>query len=225
VQIEPLLKDTMGNADLVGKSDISIAVVARGNNTNSFKQTLSGQAELKVVNGIIRGVDIPRALEQVEIMIESKRFGKVDTKGNTPFNSLTATLPINAGVVSNEDLILSAPGFKVRGRGVLARLVDMTWKYDLKVEVDERSVAKNDKTYNIGDYSIPVICRGKIAGENCKADKMNLAGAAIKKILLDKLIPRNDPSTETGTATTNATDTNVDPGKELLDKALKSIFK
>lgn len=225
VQIEPLLKDVMGKADLVGKSDISIAVVARGKNTNSFKQTLSGQAELKVVNGIVRGVDVPKALEQVEIMLESKRFGKVNTEGDTPFNSLTATLPINAGVVTNEDLILSAPGFKVRGSGVLARLVDMTWHYDLKIGVDERSVAKNDKTYNIGDYTIPVICRGKIAGENCQADKMNLAGAAIQKILLDKLIPSNDPSTETGTATTNATDPNVDPGKELLDKALKSIFK
>ena len=225
VQIEPLLKDAMGNADLVGKSDISIAVVARGNNTNSFKQTLSGQAELKVVNGIVRGVDVPKALEQVEIMIESKRFGKVNTEGDTPFDSLTATLPINAGVVTNEDLILSAPGFKVRGSGILARLVDMTWKYDLKIGVDERSVAKNDKTYNIGDYTIPVKCRGKIAGENCAADKMNLAGAAVKKILLDKLIPRNDPAADAGTATTNATDKNIDPSKELLDKALKSIFK
>jgi uncharacterized protein involved in outer membrane biogenesis len=225
VQIEPLLKDTMGNADLVGKSDISIAVVARGKNTDTFKQTLSGQAELKVVNGIVRGVDVPRALEQVEIMLESKRFGKVNTEGNTPFNSLTATLPINAGVVSNEDLILSAPGFKVRGRGVLARLVDMTWKYDLKIGVDERSVAKNDKTYNIGDYTIPVKCRGKIAGANCKADKMNLAGAAVKKMLLDKLIPRNNQPADAGTTTTNATDPNIDPGKELLDKALKSIFK
>lgn len=222
VQIEPLLKDTMGNADLVGKSDISIAVVARGSDTNTFKQTLSGQAELKVTNGIVRGVDVPKALEQVEIMIESKRFGKVDTTGNTPFSSLTATLPINAGIVTNNDLLLTAPGFKVTGKGTLARISDMTWKYNLKVGVDERSVAKNDKTYNIGDYSIPIKCRGKIAGENCKPDKMNLAGTAVQKILLDKLIPKKNSSAETNATSTN---TNTDPGKELLDNALKSIFK
>jgi uncharacterized protein involved in outer membrane biogenesis len=220
VQIEPLLKDTMGNADLVGKSDISIAVVARGSDTDTFKKTLSGQAELKVTNGIVRGVDVPRALEQVEIMIESKRFGKVNTEGDTPFSSLTATLPINAGIVTNNDLLLTAPGFKVTGQGTLARISDMTWKYNLKVGVDERSVSKNDKTYNLGDYTIPIKCRGKIAGENCKPDKMNLAGAAVQKMLLDKLIPKNDSSAET-----NATTKNSDPGKELLDNALKSIFK
>jgi uncharacterized protein involved in outer membrane biogenesis len=220
VQIEPLLMDTTGSADLVGTSDISIAVVARGKNTDTFKQTLSGLADIRVTNGIVRGVNVPKALEQVEIMIESKRFGKVDTTGNTPFDSLTGTLPINGGVVSNDDLLLSAPGFKVTGKGMLARLVDMTWKYDLKVAVVERSVAKDDKTYNIGDYSIPIKCRGKIAGENCKPDKMDLAGRAVKKILLDKLkLPGSGESAET-----KATDGNVDPGKELLDKALKSIF-
>ena len=211
----------MGSADLVGKSDISIAVVARGNNTDTFKQTLSGQAELRVTNGIVRGVDVPRALEQVEIMIETKRFGKVNTEGDTPFDSLTATLPINGGVVRNDDLLLTAPGFRVRGKGTLARLVDMTWKYDLKVDVNERSVTKNDKTYNIGDYSIPIKCRGKIAGENCKADKLDFAGRIVKKMILDKLIlPGSGTSAET-----SATDGNIDPGKELLDKALKSIFK
>ena len=56
-------------------------------------------------------------LEQVEIMIESKRFGsKINTEGDTPFNSLTATLPINKGLVTNDDLLLRAPKFSVTGK-------------------------------------------------------------------------------------------------------------
>ncbi|NKB36401.1 MAG: AsmA family protein [Gammaproteobacteria bacterium] len=226
VQIEPLLKDVTGEpASLVGISDISIAVVARGQNTDTFKQTLSGQAELKVTNVIVRGVDIPGALEQVEIMIEQKRPGKINTEGDTPFSSLTATLPINAGVVNNNDLLLTAPGFKVTGKGTLARLTDMTWKYKLKAGVDERSVAKNNETYNVGGYKIDINCRGKLDPNNCKPDAFKLAGEAVQKLLLDKILPGQGSSGTTAPADANATSTNTDPKKELLDKALKSIFK
>lgn len=222
VEIEPLLKDYTGEeAMLVGRSNISIAAVARGNDTDMFKKTLNGQAELRVTNGVVRGVDINSALEQVEIMIESKRFGKVNTEGNTPFNSLTGTLPINRGIVTNEDLLLTAPGFQVTGTGMLANLRNMTWKYDLLVSVVERSVARNEQTYNIGDYNIPIKCRGELTGENCKPDISGLAAVAAKKIILDKLTM---PGTGAETGAGKAVDDTVDPGKELLDKALKSIF-
>jgi uncharacterized protein involved in outer membrane biogenesis len=224
VQIEPLLMDTTGSADLVGRSDISIAVVARGKNTDTFKQTLSGQVELKVSNGILRGVDVPSALEQVELMIENKRFGKVNIEGDTSFDSLTATLPINAGIVNNQDLLLTAPGFKVTGKGVFARLVDMSWKYDLKVAVDERSLSQGEKTYNLGDYTIPIKCRGKIVGSNCKPDTMNLAGRAVKKMIFDELNLSGQGQGQTTPADATSGDQNVDPSKEMLNKALKSIF-
>ncbi len=225
VQIEPLLKDITGEpASLVGKSDISIAVVARGKNTDTFKQTLSGQAELKVTNGIVRGVDIPGALEQVEIMIEQKRPGKINTEGDTPFSSLTATLPINAGIVNNNDLLLIAPGLQVTGQGVLARLSDMSWNYNLKAGVSERSVAKGEETYNVGGYKIDINCSGKLDPNNCKPDAFKLAGEAVQKMLLDKLL-KGQGDTTTAPAGSNATSTNKDPGKELLDKALKNIFK
>ena len=221
VQIEPLLKDTTGAASLVGKSDISIAVVARGKSTDVFKQTLSGQAELKVVNGIVRGIDIPGALEQVELMIEQKRPGKINTKGDTPFSSLTANLPINAGVVSNKDLLLTSPAFRVTGNGTLANLRNMSWKYNLKAGVNERSISRDEDTYNVGGYKIDIKCRGKIDPNNCKPDAFKLVGEAIQKIFLDKLkLPGQGTPAES-----NATDPAADPGKELLDKALKSIFK
>ncbi len=216
VQIEPLLKDVTGEAMLVGTSDISIATVARGNNTDMFKKTLAGQAELKVTRGIVRGVDIDSALEQVEVMIESKRFGKkINTEGDTPFNSLTATLPINKGIVNNKDLRLIAPKFSVSGKGMVANLRNMTWKYDLSVKVPERSITRNNKTYNVGGYNIPLKCRKKISGDNCSVDP-NFAITTLKKIFLDDLL-KPDVGEAAGKA--------IDPGKQLLDKALENIFK
>ena len=98
----------------------------------------------------------------------------------------------------------------------------MSWKYDLKVAVDERSLSQGEKTYNLGDYTIPIKCRGKIVGSNCKPDKMNLAGRAVKKMIFDKLnLPGQGQATP---ADTTSGDQNVDPSKEMLNKALKSIF-
>ena len=163
VQIDKLLKATTGKADMVGKSDISLFAIAHGANTNTLKQTLSGEAKLLVVDGIVRGVDIPSTLAQVERMINTLQFGKPNTDGETHFDTLKATLPIQAGVVSNQNLKLSGSGFEVEGKGIIANLADMTWRYDLRVTADKRTTAPGEKTYDIGGQPILIKCRGEIA--------------------------------------------------------------
>jgi AsmA protein len=221
VQIDKLLKATTGKADMVGKSDISLFAIAHGANTNTLKQTLSGEAKLLVVDGIVRGVDIPSTLAQVERMINTLQFGKPNTDGETHFDTLKATLPIQAGVVSNQNLKLSGSGFEVEGKGIIANLADMTWRYDLRVTADKRTTAPGEKTYDIGGQPILIKCRGEIAPDNCEADKFRFAGSAAKKLFLDQLNkPADDASTET-----DATDGNTDPGKALFDSLLKGISK
>ncbi|OGT33301.1 MAG: hypothetical protein A2W28_00250 [Gammaproteobacteria bacterium RBG_16_51_14] len=187
IQAEPLLKDVTGKADLVGTGDFSVALIAAGNNVGNLKKTLNGQGEIRFSKGILRGVDVRRMLEQAEIMIENKQIGKIEKGGETPFDQLTGTLTITGGVVNNQDLILTAPGFKVPGKGMLINLNDMTWKYDMQVAVDEASTTQGDQRYNLGGYEIPIKCRGAVDPDNCQPDYGGLLAAAGEKMVGEKL--------------------------------------
>jgi AsmA protein len=186
IQAEPLLKDVMGEASLVGTGDFNLAVIAAGSDVNQLKQTLNGKGVLRFSKGILRGVDVRNMLEQAEVMLESKRIGKIKKGGETQFDQLTGTFDITSGVVNNQDLLLTAPGFKVPGKGMLVNLNDMTWKYDLKVAVVEASATRGEENYNLGGYEIPIKCRGKVDSKNCLPDLGGLLAAAGKKMGEDK---------------------------------------
>ena len=187
VQIEPLLADFTGTAEVAGEASINLALSSRGSDTNKLKQRLGGKGEIKFLEGVFRGVDIPKVLQQIEIMYESKRFGKIDKEGSTEFDSLTATMDINDGVVRNEDMLMIGRGFDVKGRGMMINLNDETWKYNLNVIVNASSAAQGEKHYNLGGYDILIKCRGKIVDKRCLPDIESMISAVLEDTVKDKI--------------------------------------
>ena len=231
VQIEPLLKDYLQEPEspLVGVADLSFEnLTATGANSRQLKATLTGTGKLKVKDGVLHGVDVNKTLKQVEIMIESKRFGKVDSSGETPFDKLTATLDINKGVVSNKDMLMIAPGFKVHGRGILANLKRESINYHMKVAVDESRTSEGGHSYNLGGYDIPVDCSGKLSQPDCKPDLGELAKHFITKDLLKGVLGgKKSGTTDSTTTTTNknqSTDKSTEQQLQDAGKVLKDIF-
>lgn len=207
VNMDPLLRDYLQQkeAPLAGIANIALDDIrATGKNTDQIKRTLTGKGRLKVNNGILRGIDIHKVLEQIEVMLESKRYSKIDSSGNTPFEELSATLDINKGVVTNKDLIMLASGFKVTGEGMLANLNDETIKYNMKASVDETRTARGEETFNIGGYGVPIQCRGSFEKPRCLPDADQIAKALFKqtgeeklKGLLEKKLGLGGKKTET----------------------------
>ncbi len=187
VQTEPLLADVSGTNEVAGEANINLALNSSGSDTNQLKQRLSGKGELKFLEGVFRGVDIPKVLKQIEIMYESKRFGKIDKEGSTEFDSLTATMDINNGVVTNEDMLMQGKGFDVKGRGMMVNLNDETWKYNLNVVVDPASATKGEERYNLGGYDILIKCRGKILDKQCLPDIGSMIDAVLKDTAKEKI--------------------------------------
>ena len=190
VNLDPLLKDYMQQPEspLAGIADVSFdKLTASGSDATRIKQTLAGKGKFSIKDGTLRGVDVAKTLEQVEIMIESKRFGNINTEGNTQFEKLTGSLDINKGVVTNQDMVMLAAGFNLKGQGMLANLNDETIRYDMKVNVDETRTTRGEKNYNIGGYEIPVKCRGQLSKPDCKPDVGDLAKVILQKSGEDKL--------------------------------------
>ncbi|MEE9551601.1 MAG: AsmA family protein, partial [Gammaproteobacteria bacterium] len=236
VQLEPLLKDytQQPKGQVVGVANISGQLNASGANVDQLKRTLSGTAKLHVKDGILRGIDVRKTIEQAEVVIENKQIpGNVVQGGETPFEKLTGTLNIKNGVVNNNDLQLISPGFNVRG-GVskvtmLANLNNYKIKYNLKVAVDESRTTRGDKSYNIGGYKIPIKCRGLLTdiSSACKPDYGGILKIALKKGLLEKLFDKKETSTQQPTTTTEqpAQETPTKKsGKDLLKDVLEGVI-
>jgi len=195
VQIEPLLKDYTQSpkSQLAGVANITAKVSSKGADAIQHKHGLNGEAKLAVTGGILRGIDVRKTLEQAEVLLESKRLGTVKQGGETRFDQLTATLNIKNGVVKNNDLLITSPGFKVNGgvnkKDTLGNLRNNSIKYDLSVAVVEGGTTRGEANYNIGGYAIPIRCRGSLddLASACKPDYGKLLGVAIQKGALDKL--------------------------------------
>jgi len=192
VQLEPLLKDVMQQPEsqLAGEANIvADNLTASGRDVTQLKQTLNGKVNIDVRNGVLRGVDVRKILEQVEVMLESKRIGKVQEGGETRFEKLSATLNVNKGVINNNDLVMLSPGIKVGGKGMLADLNNESINYKLSLDVVEESATRADERYNIGGYQVPVYCKGSLNNlkSACQPDLAEIAKVAFKKGALEKI--------------------------------------
>ncbi len=235
VQMEPLLIDYLQEpqSPLVGVANLVFKdLAATGSSDQELKRSLSGVGKLNLSKGILRGVDVNKTLRQVEIMIEDKRFGKIDSSGETPFDKLTATLNINKGVVGNKDMLMEAPGFQVTGNGVLANLKNESISYHMLVSVVESRTTEGTNNYNLGGYDLPIHCSGKLSSPDCSPDIGEIAKVMLQKSAGEKLkeilsVPSEQPATQPGDSATTTTtqpakkkskeDVLQDAGKKLLE--------
>lgn len=242
VNIEPLMVDFMGASSVSGIGNVEIALTARGENADAMTGTLNGSGNIALAEGVLKGIDVARILEQVEIMIESKRLVEIDRGTSTAFDTFTSTLQVNNGVVTSNDLTITAPGFQVTGRGTVIDLNDETLNYNLVATADQSSATRGEERYNIGGYSIPIQCQGQVEAPRCVPDLNEVIKVAVQREVQQKLgevlqralggekaapaQPSNqaqDPATQEGGETQQQTEP-VDPRQELIEKALKGIF-
>lgn len=174
VNIEPLLFDMTGDRSLSGTANLDANLKVSGDTTPAMKRTLNGPLKFSVQNGIYRGFDVARILQQIELMIESKRPSALSKGGETRFQSLSGTVRFTNGVGSNNDLLLDGSGFRITGEGIVANLHNDTMKYDAEVSVDKGAAQRGESNYNLGGYSVPIRCRGKLGADACKPDAGNI---------------------------------------------------
>lgn len=174
VNIEPLLFDMTGDRSLSGVANLDAKLKLKGNKTPALKRSLNGPLKFSVNNGIYRGIDVARMLQQIELMIESKRPTALSKGGETRFQSLSGTINFVNGVGSNNDLLLDGSGFKITGKGIVANLHNDTMKYDAEVAVDKGAAKRGESDYNLGGYTVPIRCRGKLGADACKPDAGNI---------------------------------------------------
>uniref|UniRef100_B8DRG3 AsmA family protein n=1 Tax=Nitratidesulfovibrio vulgaris (strain DSM 19637 / Miyazaki F) TaxID=883 RepID=B8DRG3_NITV9 len=110
VEVGELQQAALGKRHLSARTDVKTDLTATGDDWNAAKHTLAGTASLAMTQGTIHGFQIiPEGIKGAE----SKRAGASGQK----FDSLTASVRADKGVVSNKDLKFVSPGIGATGAG------------------------------------------------------------------------------------------------------------
>ncbi|MDT8399865.1 MAG: AsmA family protein, partial [Pseudomonadales bacterium] len=187
VALGPLLTDFMDASYVSGKGNIELALNSSGADADALKRGLNGSGRIALEDGVLSGVDVGGVLAQVETMIKSKRLLDIQRGQETAFDTFSSTLAITDGVISTRDLAITAPGFGVSGQGTLLDLNDDSLNFSLVTRVDQGTATQDSEEYDIGGYSLPILCTGAISSPSCLPDAGEIIRVAVSGAVQQRL--------------------------------------
>ncbi len=157
VNFGPLLQDTDVTDQINGKGTAKTDITFVEKNG---KQTNNGTIAVSVLDGALKDIDIKKILDEAQDNFDSLRGKEVKTKPaknpETRFAQMNATLNLNNNVITNNDLNIKAPAFRIGGKGAI-NLTPKTLDYATSVVVVNTNDGQGGKAReDLRGLSIPV---------------------------------------------------------------------
>ncbi|WP_114008430.1 AsmA family protein [Cohaesibacter intestini] len=115
MQMSGFLRDSIDMKALSGRGGVTLDLTAKGASQADIIRQLNGFAKLEMLDGQIRGINIPQMMRRLSgNILEGWSTSQSQT---TDFSSLTASFQFNNGMVSNQDLLMLSPLFRLAGTG------------------------------------------------------------------------------------------------------------
>lgn len=155
IAMQPLLSDTAGWDRLIANGDLRLKFLAVGNSVDALMRSVKGDGSLSLGKGELRGLDIAGMLRNLDP-------GFVGEGQKTIFDGVTASFAMADGVLSNDDLSLSAPYVTATGAGTVG-LGSRTLDYRLR----PLAMARADGS---GGVLVPLVISGTWAAPKFRLD-------------------------------------------------------
>ena len=110
IALQPLLIDLADQDRLIGTANGALRYLAVGNSVHDLMQTLSGAGNISIGQGEILGLDLAGMLRNFDASYRGEG-------SKTVFNGITASVSMDAGIATNNDLKLDAPLITATGAG------------------------------------------------------------------------------------------------------------
>lgn len=184
VRIAPLLRDFQGDDPLSGKLWIAFDIDAAGANLEDIKKTMTGNANFKFEDGMVKGFDIVRMIckaakatrdadnfgEAVGAVLESLDTDSDEDISKTEFQELRGRLPITRGRIGiNNTLALKAPLLRVNGKDGAIDLGKGRLD-NVRFIVESFSSCKGQGGKELDELrglEIPITCNGPMEAKSC----------------------------------------------------------
>lgn len=112
--IKQFLTDTLGVSRIEGTGEVTMDVSGTGKSPNAIMHALSGKGAIVFRNGRIRGVDLASVARTIQNALSG---AATSSEASTDFTEMGGTFTIASGVMTNKDLHLLSPFFRMTGAG------------------------------------------------------------------------------------------------------------
>jgi len=168
VNIEPLLKDMLGEARMSGVVNASAQIQGRGNTTKAIKSSLGGKLNFNFNDGVIRGFNLQKIIDNTKALIEGSALPTENKNDQTVFSVIKGTANITKGLVRNNDLYAEASKLRVNGVGT-ANLATDELDYKVKARL-LKTVATATEAEKIKGVPIVLNVGGTLAKPSYQLD-------------------------------------------------------
>lgn len=110
----PILQSFASFDRLAGTGNVRAALTTGGNSVRDIVQALNGDAEVRMRDGAIRGINLAALFRSLATLSLDSSAGEAQ---QTDFAELGGTFQIANGIVQNDDLALNAPVVRLTGAG------------------------------------------------------------------------------------------------------------
>ncbi len=232
IALEPLLTDAGITDQFSGIGNLNTNITVTEKNGKTSPQ---GTVKLLAKDGAIKGIDIKKVLDEAQTVIDQIR-GKSSSSSSssddeTRFAEMSATLLVNNDVISNNDLAISAPLFRISGKGSI-NTTQQTLDYLTSIVAVNTNSGQGGKSLDkLKGITIPVRFTGPLTAPSYKLDASALLKAnsqtALEKEkdkLKDKLLKKLGISSDSNTQSTASQATTTEqPAEETTQKDQQSL--
>ncbi|MGL5108361.1 MAG: AsmA family protein, partial [Vibrio ordalii] len=160
VQVLPLLKDVLNNEMLQGTGNIDVDVKGRSLTPTGIQQNLVGTVNINFADGAVNGINVAHLIRSNYAKIKGKKVDDDPVK-KTDFSAMTATLKLNKGEVTTNNLAMQSPLLRIRGEGK-ANYLQQTVDFLVRTSVVGTLEGQGGKDIDeLRDVTIPINISGQ----------------------------------------------------------------
>ncbi|PMM03877.1 cell envelope biogenesis protein AsmA [Vibrio kanaloae] len=163
VKVQPLLVDVANNDRLEGTGNIDVNVKGKSLTPTGIKKNLVGTIVINFEDGAVNGINVAQLIRENYAKIKGE---KVESKGEaqkTDFSAMKATLKVDKGWVSTNDLSAQSPLLRVTGKGK-ANFINETVDFLVRTSIVGSLEGQGGKSIDdLKDVTIPIKVTGQWA--------------------------------------------------------------
>ncbi|MDW1636336.1 MULTISPECIES: AsmA family protein [unclassified Vibrio] len=163
VKVQPLLIDVAENDKLEGTGNIDVNVTGKSLTPTGIKKNLSGTVVINFADGAVNGINVAQLIRENYAKFKGQKVEGTNEAKKTDFSAMTATLKLNKGVVSTDNMQAQSPLLRVRGKGT-ANYINETVDFTISTSVVGSLEGQGGKDIDeLKDITIPINVSGQWA--------------------------------------------------------------
>ncbi|WP_373942684.1 AsmA family protein [Vibrio chagasii] len=163
VKVQPLLVDVAGNDVLEGTGNIDVNVKGKSLTPTGIKKNLVGTIAINFEDGAVNGINVAQLIRENYAKIKGEKVESTNEAKKTDFSAMKATLKVDKGWVSTNDLSAQSPLLRVTGQGK-ANFINETVDFLVRTSIVGTLEGQGGKGIDdLKDVTIPIKVTGQWA--------------------------------------------------------------